>query len=417
MRIITVILLVLLAGLHIPAMAAAPTTAPASAAVSLITFGPGPAVYERFAHNAIRIQDPAEAGKYADVSFNYGIFSFGGDFIPRFVLGHMRYLMAPEYTPPMLQAYEDNGRSASAASLAFTPEQAGSLARFLWNNSRPENRYYHYDYYRDNCSTRVRDALDAALDHQIRVQTENVPAPDGHTYRYHTRRILQDNIILYICVDFLLGQPADRAISAWDEMFLPELMLQHLRQVTIATAAGPARLITSEQKILAGTLPPVAAAPDDLRFHFLATGIILGGLVVFGRTRKLLRWLSGTLVAFWLILGTVGTTVLSFLWLFTDHGVSRPNENILQLTPLAPLLLLCGIARVRKIINPGRLAMAIFLISLLGLVVKLLPWFSQDNWNILLWALPSNAAIAMIYREAGRPNVPPPTSSPGKGLS
>jgi hypothetical protein len=405
-------IIILFGVLCLPALAA-PTTAPTVPAVSLLTFGPGPAVYERFAHNAIRLQDLAESGQYSDVSFNYGLFNFGGDFIPRFVLGRMRYLMAPEYTPPMLDSYRENGRSASSATLALTPDQTASLSRFLWTNARPENRYYRYDYYRDNCSTRVRDALDTALSHQIRAQTQGLPAPAGHTYRYHTRRILQDNIVLYICVDFLLGQPADRPISTWDEMFLPEVVLAHLRHVTVSGASGQVPLITSEQQLIAGTLPPVATSPSDLRPHFGATGIILGSLMIlgryFGNTRRPLRLLSSVLVFLWLVLGTVASTVLMFMWLFTDHWVSRPNENILQLTPLAPLLLLSGVPRLRRILNPRYLAAGIFLLSLLGLCLKLFPWFSQDNWNTLLWALPVNAAVAMIWLQSRPPVVPPPT--------
>ena len=49
------------------------------------------------------------------------------------------------------------------------------LQRFLQWNERPENRFYHYDYYRDNCSTRVRDALDRVLGGRIAAQTDGVP--------------------------------------------------------------------------------------------------------------------------------------------------------------------------------------------------------------------------------------------------
>ncbi len=38
-----------------------------------------------------------------------------------------------------------------------------TLAAALADNARPENAYYRYQYFDDNCSTRVRDALDAAL--------------------------------------------------------------------------------------------------------------------------------------------------------------------------------------------------------------------------------------------------------------
>ena len=62
--------------------------------VWLVTAGPGDAVWERYGHNALRVLDTRTG---YDVSFNWGIFSFGQpvQFIIRFLQGRMVYTMAP----------------------------------------------------------------------------------------------------------------------------------------------------------------------------------------------------------------------------------------------------------------------------------------------------------------------------------
>ena len=54
------------------------------------------------------------------------------------------------------------GRSR-CSGLNLTPAQAQALRDFVRWNALEENKYYRYDYFRDNCSTRLRDALDRAI--------------------------------------------------------------------------------------------------------------------------------------------------------------------------------------------------------------------------------------------------------------
>ncbi|NJD20389.1 MAG: DUF4105 domain-containing protein, partial [Gemmatimonadetes bacterium] len=129
--------------------------------VWLITVGPGAAVWERFGHKAIRVADVVTG---RDLAYNWGIFDFDQvGFIPRFLKGQMLYMLAPFRSGPMIEAYAGTGREVVAQELALTPSQRAALQAFADWNALPQNRDYRYDYFRDNCSTRVRDALDQAL--------------------------------------------------------------------------------------------------------------------------------------------------------------------------------------------------------------------------------------------------------------
>lgn len=170
--------------------------------VYLMTMGPGDQVWEKFGHNAIWIHDAA-AG--TDVAYHWGLFDFADkDFVPRFIQGRMRYSMGAFDMGQTVAAYQQTNRTVWAQELNLNPAQRQKLADFIAWNLLPENRYYNYDYYRDNCSTRVRDAIDNALGDAIERATEK--SPSGTTYRFHTSRLTQDDLPVFTGTMMGLGE-------------------------------------------------------------------------------------------------------------------------------------------------------------------------------------------------------------------
>ena len=141
--------------------------------VTVITFSPGEEVWERFGHNALWIHD-ARAG--TDIAWNWGLFDFAQpDFLQRFLSGDTKYWMAGEDAYRMIAAYREIGRTITLQHLDLTQAQAAALRDFVQWNASDENKYYRYDYFRDNCSTRLRDAIDRALGGALRRATDSVP--------------------------------------------------------------------------------------------------------------------------------------------------------------------------------------------------------------------------------------------------
>src|SRR5688500_10567181 len=143
---------VVAASLLATSLAAAQTRAPepaSSLTVYLVTMGHGDAMWEKFGHNAIWFRDTTSG---LDVAYNWGIFDFDdAEFIPRFLKGDMRYQMDGFDGTPMIAFYAEGDRSVWAQELELTPTQKQELLTFARWNARPENRYYRYDYCRDNC--------------------------------------------------------------------------------------------------------------------------------------------------------------------------------------------------------------------------------------------------------------------------
>ncbi|HEY5776454.1 MAG TPA: DUF4105 domain-containing protein, partial [Xanthomonadales bacterium] len=128
----------------------------------LVTFDPGEIYFERFGHNAIWLREPA-AG--LDHTFNFGYFDFEQeDFFLRFMRGRMLYFSIAQPAAREFAYYRHVNRSIRAQKLNLKPLQYQRLRDYLLNEVQPENRNYRYDYYLNNCSTRIRDALDIALD-------------------------------------------------------------------------------------------------------------------------------------------------------------------------------------------------------------------------------------------------------------
>ncbi|RZA13118.1 MAG: DUF4105 domain-containing protein, partial [Lysobacteraceae bacterium] len=163
--------------------------APAAAAppprIGVLTMGPGEIFWERFGHDAIVVQDPVTAQA---TNYNFGFFDLAEDgFIGRFARGEMQYMLVALPLEEDLAYYREVGRGARLQWLDLDPAQARSLAAALAENARPENARYRYDYYTDNCATRVRDALDAALGGQLRRQMQG--RSSGDTYRGESVRL------------------------------------------------------------------------------------------------------------------------------------------------------------------------------------------------------------------------------------
>ena len=142
-----------------PANAQLPNRVSDSTAVSIVTVMPGNPVYTMFGHTAIRFRDP-ESG--LDASFNYGTFDFDNTFPIRFASGKLDYRLDVTPSEPAFRHYRGEGRTIVEQQLTLTAQHAQRLYELLLVNYRPENRYYRYDFFFDNCSTRIRDILEEA---------------------------------------------------------------------------------------------------------------------------------------------------------------------------------------------------------------------------------------------------------------
>jgi hypothetical protein len=365
--------------------------------VYLLTFGWGDVVWERFGHNAIWIKDRTRG---TDVTYNWGMFDFNQPhFLRRFLTGDTRYWMEAIDFAPMVRFYKERDRSILAQELNLTPAQRLKLQQFVQNNALPENKFYRYDYYRDNCSTRLRDALDHAVSGQLQLAT--VTRLTSGTYRSHTQRLMTGDIPLYTGVTLALGHPADKLISVWDEMFLPVRMANDVRSVSIPDSTGSRiPLVRSEMAIFTAGRSPEPAAPPNYFPWFVAVGILLAGIVVAlvrsaeGGNR--ISFLGATAITtLWSLVAGLGGLALVFVY-FTKHYFMSRNENLMHFDPLSlalAILVPLSVYGLRGVSKALKLSGFVAALSLFGFVLQGIPFFDQKNGEIIALALPLNLAV------------------------
>jgi hypothetical protein len=375
-----------------------------------VVYGQGDSVWEKFGHNAIWIHD---AGTGSTISYNYGMFDFGQtDFIPRLLRGDMLYSMGVRDADEEVAAYTYYDRSILVQRLNLTPEQRASLREFLEWNWLPANRDYRYDYFRDNCATRIRDALDRVVGGAIGDQLRSIPT--GTSYRSHSLRLTAASLPVYAGLLLGLGQPTDRPIDAWEEGFIPMELGRHLASVQVRDQDGSAAPLVLEERVLhQARRPPPADAPPERTAGFLLAGILLGApLALLGRHARTSRRAAFGLavaISFWGVVTGFFGVILTLLWTATSHVDSYVNLNLLQVNPLG--LLLAGAAplavlrrasgrshAVARLAWPAAVTLAA--LSVAGLLLRLLPAITQQNGPITALALPLHLGVVLALWQA-----------------
>ncbi len=382
-------------------------------AAYLVTFGPGPAVWERFGHNAIWIRDTVSGENFA---WDYGRFAFGDGFLTQFARGKLLYWMGRGDGVTVVNAYVRNQRSVYLQELGLTPTERVALRDYLDRQYAKDQGRYRYDYYRDNCSTRIRDAIDAVTGGRIRASLDT--GISGNTFRWHTRRSLENNLLTWTATDAGLGPLVDQPIARYGETFLPGKLREYIRTIEYTDDQGNTHPLVRGEITLAETdTYTVPDTPTDWTARFVVTGLVLGlalfALGAAARESALARWLFGLLGGTWSLLAGVGGALLLFLWLGSDHEVAWRNQNLWQFNLLALALLVLLPGALRKEARRARpaitLAYMLVVGSLAGVILKGLPGFGQANTEIIALVLPLHAGLALGLRAAIRSPRPSPS--------
>lgn len=374
--------------------------------IVLVTVGPGPTPHSSWGHSGIIVADERFS---VAVFYNYGqINTTNFATLITAGLGAAKYSVEASESQLVLKDFRDKGRSAILRDIELPPEARLELAQKAAFDARPENKFYLYDWYADNCTTRLRDLIDEALDGQLRNATQNKThplSPLSEVRRHASGRPWMD-----LGLAFFLTDDASRAPSEWDAMFLPIVLENSLLNITVNGTDGVARpLLGPPITYSRGTQPPIAAEPVPRVVPSLAIGLAIGALfVALGYAAS--RW-SAARVALGLG-GFLAALVASFLSALLILGqiaggsfFKLDNENFLLASPLvflafAPSLQL-AMGRVQGRWRAWGLLAGL---ALLLLALKLtVPVFDQENAAHIAILLPTFLGCAAGFWLAQRP--------------
>jgi hypothetical protein len=387
------------AAVAVPA-AAGVATGPSGLEVTLITFGSGGEVFERFGHNALWFHDPRTM---QDVAYHWGLFSFSEPgFLMRFLTGDTKYWMGGVDARALIAAEQGRGRPITLQRLNLTPDQAAKLRDFVLWNEQPQHRFYRYDYFADNCSTRLRDALDGVLGGAIRRATEGVTTP--LSYRRESVRLTDGDAPVQAGIDIALGRPADVPLTRWASFFIPMRLRDALREIRIAGPDGVGVPLVAEEHMVPLPEEPKAVAelPVSPRLapRYGALGVLLAALVIVMRvmmvSRRSAAWGLALFGSAWSLISGMLGVILILAWAATKHVFWAWNENLFLFTPLSLLLIFLIPASILSSRYERGARMTAAVVAALGLIALLLAVIpgGQENGAIVALFLPVHLAFA-----------------------
>lgn len=369
--------------------------------IYLLTMGDGPRVWEMFGHSSIWIRDTVAL---RDTVVNWGVFdSSQPNFIPHFLKGLMLYSIGGNRMEDVLYSYRYWNRSLTSQELDLTATQKDSLLHIIQRNFLPDNVHYRYDYFVDNCSTRPRDILDMVLGGQLRIGADSL---SGTSYRFHALRLMQSNVPLVLGVDIGLGEPSDRPITKWQEMFLPQKLHDWVATRQIRDSTGALHpLAISDRVLFQSTQPPERATAPGFGWLWLAGGVLavlFATLGIAARGSRGARIATATVFSIWSALCGLLGVLVAVLWAFTDHRFAHANENLLLFNPFwlilavtLPLTVARGRARPWTI----RVLGVCVGLALLAMLLHVVGMSRQTNVPIVgLALLPALAMVVVVRR-------------------
>ncbi len=388
-----------------PSLDSARAVRGARMSVVMYTYGPGSEVFERFGHIALAIRDSATG---EDVAFNWGMFDFAQPhFLVNFLSGDTKYWMAGYRVMDFNAAYARDDRSIRMQTLFLPAIERAALFDFVAWNATEAHKYYRYDYYRDNCATRIRDALDRVLGGQLRTAFSNLGS--GRTWRGETARITATELPVYAGIELALGRNADRTLTRWEESFLPTLLADHLTSLVLRDQFGGRFKLVMRDTMLAMTNRVPLPSDEPSRIVPAALlGLTLAGLlaVLADAKRRAARVMLSTIVAVWYAVGGVLGTLLLLAATITKHApYMGSNTTLLQIHPLLLVAaIVVPVAVVRGVRSRVALGVSVTaaLLAACGAALQLVPAFTQHSGVVLAVTVPVHAAIAITMWRMNR---------------
>lgn len=356
-----------------------------SAEISIITIGPGKNLYDKFGHTAVRVSDPQNQ---IDWVYNYGTYDFETpNFYTKFAQGKLLYELSVWKFPPFLKAYERQNRWVKEQVLDLTLNEQNQLFRYLQNNAKPENSKYKYDFFYDNCATKIRDVLQEVLQEKLTYHESFVDTT--YTFRELIQKNVHWNTWGSLGMDVAIGAVVDRPATAWEYQFLPEYVYQAAEAATLTTDTGTKPLI-KQQKTLFENTPQQEGHAFFVSplFIFLILALFLIWITFKdARNNTRSRYLDGIILT---LTGVIGC-VLFLLWFATDHTSTVTNYNVLWAFPFS---ILFGYAISKKTPKKWVGRYLVFLLVLLALLTL----HSITGVQSFAWGLsPLLVALAIRY--------------------
>ena len=306
-------------------------------------------VYTLYGHAGLRVCDSVQG---FDVTFNYGLFNFSEDFVPRFIQGKTDYIVLPIPTSDYMSEYQGRGVIYELV-LRTDSLQRAHLWQLLIENVQPEHRTYRYNAFRDNCSTRPLALYFATLkgENQSPLDTQqltfkfdsvsSIPSLSPTTWRTAINELEASSPWLVLGTDLAMGTALDQEMSIAQRFFIPMEVARLLPHLSVATSSEGDNWVRPVQQAIAYGQPhPIAPAGLSLTHpQVVFTLLLLISVIVF-IYRYSRKPVAGIIEGSIYLVAGLGGSLLCYLTFLSEHPMVSPNYNLLVLHPLYLLIAL-----------------------------------------------------------------------------
>ncbi len=299
-----------------------------SAQIYLITASSGTETYAAFGHSAIRVYDPT---RNYDVVYNFGTFDFSTpNFYPKFGWGRLMYYLSKAHYEHFLEAYQSEGQAIYLQKFNLTNEEKWQFINNLETNYLPQNRYYRYDFFYDNCATRIRDIVEKSINGKLVYDSTYITKPT--TFRQLIESDLGRTPWNFFGINILMGKGTDSIANLRNYMFLPLHMRNIFEDARVNRGDTVVALTEAPVELFPSTLtfqkPGIFELPEVIMCLFL---LLVIGLTYWGY-KKNLRFRVFDFFLFF-ITGVLGLLVAA-LATSSLHSVLHHNSNLFWTNPV-----------------------------------------------------------------------------------
>ena len=338
----------------------------------LLTCGPGTETYSIYGHSALRIVTPE---KHLDTVYNWGVFDFNTpNFVWKFAKGRLDYMVIGESLKGFLQGYFFEQRFVYSQKINIDPVETRKLVSLINENLKPENIKYRYDFFYDDCSTRIRDLLEKSIGEKLKYP----PAESGKipTFRDLVGKYQNPYPWYKFGVDLLMGSTTDKRAEFRDRMFLPIDMKDELSETVIHRSGKMIPLLQNPEFLLDFDAPVIKqkfiTAPP---FVFTLVIILILILAAKVKNTRIIRLIDIIIYSVFSIL----FLLMVFFNFFTDHQQMKWNLNIIWLNPF---ILVCLIT---------------LILNQTGTLWFRIVFFISTAFLVLHFILPQDFNIAFLF--------------------
>ena len=292
--------------------------------INLITTETGDELYSYFGHTSLEINVPSIRPSF----FDYGFFSFSEGFYRNFIFGRLLYNVYQTDGTRRIEAFKSEDRTVHRTPLSLGIQEKNAILSFLLYNTRPENNTYLYDYYFDNCATRVRDIYNEATGGAFKTWASGINT--GLSLREEANIHLDKSPLISFTLNFLEGPSIDKAANLYEASFLPINLMKAIEQYQDTES----------------TMVYESASRQNTRSHSLmyytclfSVAYFFIALLLYGSKIRFFNRLSDIINALIYLYFFILSTLLIFFMAFTNHSVTYFNANVLYANPLMIILL------------------------------------------------------------------------------